>query len=135
MPYASKNDLGHAPGEGQVFGPTAAFEACKQAIENLGTGRPFSADAKLRMFESYEGVVKHADDDQVVVVYEVEEDLVEQTYIAKQFIDGKLPEVGDRLAVFVYVAQLPVESTSSDSIRNNVNEDDDDDVVPLPREF
>ena len=91
-------------------------------------------DAQLRMFESYEGVVKHADKDQVVVVYEVEDDLVEQTYVAKQFIAGELPKPGDCLAVSVQVVQIPEVPASHDA-QDPLDEDDDHDVVPLPREF
>lgn len=95
-----------------------------------------SVGARHCMFESYEGVVKHVDDDQVIVVYEVEEDLVEQTYVAKQFVDGKLPKPGDRLAVFVHVAQLPDEQDetmgekASDEQRRRPEK-----FVPLPRTF
>ena len=65
------------------------------------------------MTESYEGIVMDVDGDKVLVVYDVNGDIVEQTYEKSQFIDGRLPDVRTRLAVFVNVAEVqskPVES-------------------------
>ena len=61
------------------------------------------------MAESYEGVVKHVGDDEVVVLYEQEDDLVEHTYKRYQFLNLELPRKGTRLRVYVLVAQLPPE--------------------------
>ena len=113
----------------------AAVSSIDRLVTSI-TGQPFSANDKIRMFESYEGVVKHADDEHVVVVYEVEEDLVEQTYVAKQFVDGKLPKVGDCLAVFVQVIQLPDdEEQTKGEITSNEQRRRPKNFVPLPRTF
>ena len=69
-------------------------------------------DGRLRMTESYEGVVRHVGRDDVVVLFEVDDDLVEHTYTRNQFVDSRLPEKGDRLAVYVHVAQLPPEESA-----------------------
>jgi hypothetical protein len=64
-------------------------------------------EGQLRMFESHEGVVMHLDDESVVVTYSIDGDYIDQTYKKDQFIGARLPEKGDRLAVFVHVAGLP----------------------------
>ncbi len=91
---------------------------------------------RLRMFESYEGVVKYADDDQVIVVYEVDGELVEQNYVPKQFMAGKLPKVGDALAVFVHIAQLPDRQDETEGKRtSDERRSRPKNSVPLPRTF
>ena len=70
-------------------------------------------DGRLRMAESYEGVVEDVHGDKVLVVYDVNGKIIEQTYEKSQFLDGRLPDVATRLAVFVNVAEVqtkPVES-------------------------
>ena len=69
-------------------------------------------DGQLRMTESYEGIVRHVGRDDVVVLFEVDDDLVEHTYTRDQFVDSRLPDLGDRLAVYVHVAQLPPEESA-----------------------
>ena len=64
------------------------------------------------MTESYQGVVRHVGRDDVVVLFEVNDDLVEHTYTRDQFVDSRLPEKGDRLAVYVNVAQFPPEEST-----------------------
>jgi carbon storage regulator len=66
-----------------------------------------SDNTGVRMVECYEGVVRHRDANEVVVAYEVENDVIEQTYQRNQFIDGYLPELSDRLSVLVRVASIP----------------------------
>ena len=56
-------------------------------------------DGRLRMAESYEGVVEDVHGDKVLVVYDVNGKIIEQTYEKSQFLDGRLPDVGTRLAV------------------------------------
>ena len=98
------------------------------------------ADGRLRMAESYLGEVIYVSEDCVVVVFDVEGELVEQTYNRKQFLDGRLPEKRDRLAAYVHIAKLPAEEevpidgiTASDAAdkprkpRKN--------IVPIPRTF
>jgi len=64
---------------------------------------------QLRMVESNIGVVRHVGENDVVVLYEVGDDLIEQRYTKDQFLDSKLPELGDRLGAYTYVMQLPPE--------------------------
>lgn len=66
-------------------------------------------NGRLRLAESYEGEVIHVSDDSVVVVFDVRGDLIEQTYVREQFLDGQLPEKGDRLAAYIHIAKLPPE--------------------------
>ena len=63
-------------------------------------------DGRLRMFETYDGVVKQADDDEIVVLFEINDELIEQTYKKEQFIGGRLPSQGDRFSVYVHDAIL-----------------------------
>jgi len=84
-----------------------------KASDCLISGFISRPDSHLRMTESYEGIVEDVDGDKVLVVYDVNGKIVEQTYEKSQFIDGRLPDVGTRLAVFVNVAEVqskPVES-------------------------
>jgi len=97
-------------------------------------------DARLRMFEAYEGEVVHVHDDRVVAVFEVGDDLVEQTYLRDQFLDKQLPRKGDRLAVYVHVAQLPPEPLPRSGEDANADESNEQPrrrkhVIPLPRTF
>lgn len=69
-------------------------------------------NGQLCMTESYEGVVRHVGRDDVVVLFEVDDDLVEHTYTRDQFVDSRLPEEGDRLAVYVRVVKLPPEESA-----------------------
>ena len=64
-------------------------------------------DERLRMFERHEGVVMHVDGDSVVVTYSIKDEYVDQTYRKEQFIGGRLPKKGDRLAIYVHVAEVP----------------------------
>ena len=98
------------------------------------------ADAEsgqLRMIECYEGIVRHVDGDEVVVVYEVEGDLVEQTYRRGQFIDGNMPNVNDQVAVHVRVIAIPPGTCSEDdaSEEDLKPSDGDDHAESLSREF
>lgn len=55
--------------------------------------------------ESYDGQVVHVAEETVVVVYRVNNDLVEQTYVKDQFKGGKFPSVGTCLRVSVTVVE------------------------------
>jgi hypothetical protein len=66
---------------------------------------------RVCMQESYRGAVKHVHGDKVVVVFETEDDPLEQMYDASQFIDQKLPQVGDHIEVFVHAAKREVASS------------------------
>ena len=78
----------------------------------LRTALTARKNGQLRMTESYEGIVRHVGRDDVVVLFEVDDDLVEHTYTRDQFVDSRMPEEGDRLAVYVHVAQLPPEESA-----------------------
>ena len=60
-------------------------------------------NGSLRRFETYEGVVDHVHGDSVTVVFETDDDVVEHCYNPGQFVDGQLPNVGDRITVCVHV--------------------------------
>ena len=70
---------------------------------------------RLRMFETYQGAVKHVHGDSVVVVFEVDDDLVERTYQRGQFIDGRVPAEDENVAVYVHLATLPREDDKAAS--------------------
>jgi DNA-binding transcriptional ArsR family regulator len=72
-----------------------------------------AAPPPVRIAESYPGVVEDVSGDRVVVVYEVDGKIVEQTYEKTQFTDGRLPTVDARLVAHVSVVEAepsPVES-------------------------
>lgn len=80
-------------------------------------------DSHIRLSECYEGVVEDAAGDTVTVVYEVNGDIVEQTYESSQFCDHRLPDVGARLAVYVVVAEVQPKPIQ-DIAEEPVNRDD-----------
>jgi len=71
---------------------------------------------RMSMFESYEGVVKHVETESIVVLFEIDDELVEHTYKKDQFIGGRLPSIGERLAVYVHVATLPQEKEDKSTL-------------------
>ncbi len=84
---------------------------------------PDSEPHRVLMNESYEGQVVSVDGDEVVVVYEISDDLVEQTYQRDQFIGGLLPEVGQRLATVVTVAVLEPKSPEDTDPEEGLGDD------------
>jgi hypothetical protein len=88
------------------------------------------AERRLRMCESYQGDVVDVHEDRVVVIYDVNGNVVEQTYERSQFLDGRLPEVGTELAVHVMVAEVEPQ-TDEPAFQE---EEGDDDVSSHRRE-
>lgn len=68
----------------------------------------------LKMIESFDGLVEHVHEDQVVVVYETEGDPIEHVYERDQFLDGHLPKVGERVIVSVFLASRSPQSRKAD---------------------
>ena len=89
------------------------------------------------MFESHEGVVMHVDDDSVVVTYSIGDDYVDQTYRKEQFIGGRLPKKGDRLAIYVHVAEMPKQQDREPTSAPSPDEQRRHRKAPIrpPREF
>jgi hypothetical protein len=56
--------------------------------------------------EAFEGTVLEVTDEEVLVQYDTGDDLVEQCYRKDQFLPGKVPAAGDRIAVDVVVKAL-----------------------------
>jgi hypothetical protein len=59
--------------------------------------------------ETYEGQVEHVSDNVAIVVYNVNGELIEQTYVKSQFIGNKFPEVGTCVRVSVVVTEFEPE--------------------------
>lgn len=59
----------------------------------------------ILIHESHEGRVEHVADNSVVVVYNVNGNVVEQTYERKQFLNGKLPKIGTCIRTSVVVVE------------------------------
>lgn len=93
---------------GEIVGKptTSASSEHSEALGCLQSALTSAIEGRLRMSESYEGVVEEVDGDRVLVVYDVDGKIVEQTYDKSQFIGGQLPEVGTQLAVFVNVVEV-----------------------------
>lgn len=104
----------------------------KREVHGLSDALGDSDNAKARMVEYYEGVVRHRESNEVVVAYEVEDDIIEQTYRRDQFIDGNIPDLNDHLSVLVRVADV-----RPDRQIESAGEEEwfDDDGEPLSREF
>jgi hypothetical protein len=69
----------------------------------------------LVMVEQVEGVVKSVSRDAFVVVYELEDDFVEQTYSRKAFSGKGLPEINSSVRLSVYMTTVPREKPSNPS--------------------
>ena len=115
--------------------------AQRDAANNVLLGALVSKVAgRLRMAESYEGEVVSSSDECVVVVFELHGELVEQTYDRKQFVDGRLPGRGYRVAAYVHIVEFPAEEetqpdglTTSDGTERPRKRRKN--VVRLPRTF
>lgn len=94
-------------------------KANKTLQQALGARR----EGSLCMFESHEGVVMEVGEDSVVVTYSVNGEYVDQTYRKEQFIGGRLPKKGDRLAVYVHVAELPKERPEEETSERTGDEE------------
>jgi hypothetical protein len=62
---------------------------------------------RLLVYEALQGEVIEVSEAEVVVRFDTEDDIIEQTYEVDQFTLGKIPAVGDQLAVYVHVALVP----------------------------
>src|SRR5262249_22548073 len=80
------------------------------ADDSLDALRVARAKGRIRMSESHEGVVEDSHGDTVVVVYDVQGDIIEQTYVRSQFIGGRLPEIDTRLVAYVHVVEVDPET-------------------------
>ncbi len=89
---------------------------------------------RMRMTETYRGVVANVHSDEVTVVYDVDGDILEHTYFKSQFCDGQLPKEGDRLELTVHVSEIDADDlTASKSemsdvphLRKNLRNDADE---------
>ncbi len=117
--------------ENELIARTQANDALQQALSGKNEGR-------LKMYETHTGVVMHVDESSVEVTYEISDgEYVDQTYSIEQFIDGKLPEVGTDVAIFVHVAERP---PSADRVNPETRQYDGPlrrrrEIVPPPREI
>jgi hypothetical protein len=104
----------------------------KRELMGLRDALADSDETKTRMVEYYEGVVRHRDVNEVVVAYEVENDIIEQTYQRDQFIDGNMPALRDHLSVLVRLANVRPDRQSE---TDGESEWPDDDGEAMSREF
>lgn len=100
-------------------------ENAKIAIAFFGVVRAYHDD-RIRMGERYEGIVEQVHKDTVIVAYEIGKDIVHQTYERSQFLEGRLPQEGDRLAVYVHVALISPQSLESPPGTEVVHEQEQD---------
>jgi len=87
-----------------------------RANDSLVTQMACVANGQIRMHESYEGQVEHVGETTAIVVYNVNGDLVEQTYEKSQFKDGKLPAEGVCVKVLVFVVEYEPKPLSADDL-------------------
>jgi len=71
-----------------------------------------------------EGVVRSIDNDRIHVLFDLGDDITEQVYKRRQFLDGKSPNERDRLTVFVHMTRRPLElpEKHEDSSEHTENE-------------
>lgn len=70
----------------------------KRALESILHGTP---DATPAIVGRFEGVVRESDADRVVITCVTNDVTSEQTFLRSQFAEGKMPRVGDRVAVSI----------------------------------
>ena len=90
---------------------SASAMAIKNELLKLirGQGELLASPGPLVMQETYDGVVVEARGDTAIVIYDVGEDRVDQTYDQSQFVGERLPAEGTRLRVKVEVFELPAD--------------------------
>lgn len=76
---------------------------------------------RVRIAESFSGVVAHVGEDEVVVVFDVNNDLVEHVYHRRQFIDKLLPKEGQCLTVSVRVTDAGASKNTFDQQKGNAD--------------
>jgi hypothetical protein len=79
-------------------------------------------DGLIRMHESYEGQVQHVGENTVVVLYNIDGQLVEQTYERKQFKDGKLPRPGTCVRVLVFVVEYEPKPPTANELESETSD-------------
>jgi carbon storage regulator len=72
----------------------------KRKLEDALAGK---ADAAPLLVAEFEGIVRESDKDSIVIACETNGVALEQTYRPSQFIDGRVPLVGDRVSVSMRV--------------------------------
>lgn len=127
MPDESlKHDISDLEAESEMAFVEGDDEQDLVEARSSAVNRPQDS-AKLRMTETYHGTVEQVAGDQVVVVYDIDDDLVEHHYHRSQFIDGQLPKVGDRLTVHVHVTDASPSADEEDQVEPTDWHDSDDD--------
>jgi hypothetical protein len=92
------------PGGSREPPPPDETETAVSGEDRLQPVLAARAEGRLRMWESYRGAVVDVHGDTVLVQYDVNGSVIEQTYERSQFLAGRLPSVGDELEVHVIVA-------------------------------
>jgi hypothetical protein len=70
-------------------------------------------NARVRIVESYRGSVEYVHEDSVVVIFEIDDDLVEHKYERSQFVDCQLPNEGDHVTVYVHVVHESIDTDAA----------------------
>jgi septal ring factor EnvC (AmiA/AmiB activator) len=60
---------------------------------------------RVCLYESFSGEVRDVTNEEILVAYETDDDVIEQCYRTSQFIGGLVPKKGDRIEAFVFVSQ------------------------------
>jgi hypothetical protein len=81
------------------------------------------------LVESCEGEVIDVSNSHVTLVLEIDGELLEQSYSIEQFMEGRLPEKGDRIGITVQFTKLPPKEHKEYDHPKRKN------VVELPMEF
>jgi DNA repair exonuclease SbcCD ATPase subunit len=100
-----------------------------KANDRLQAALVARTEERIRMSESYQGVVVDVNGDRVTVVYDVNGSIVEQTYERGQFLEERLPELDTELVVHVIVAEI--ESRADEPVSGQ--EEHRDEVSPSRR--
>ncbi len=106
------------------------------AISTIQAALIGKAEGRLCMTEHYHGEVVDVSDNRITAVFHIGDELIEQTYESKQFLDGQLPNKGDELEACVYIAKsLPRQHEAGSSHGTGESRTPRRNVIPLPRTF
>ena len=94
------------PGGSREPPPPDQAETAVSGEDRLQPVLAARAEGRLRMWEAYRGEVVNVNGDTVLVQYDVNGSVIEQTYERSQFLGGRLPEMHAELEVHVIVADV-----------------------------
>lgn len=67
----------------------------------------------LCIYEAYRGIVEHVGEDTVCITYETDQEPIEHVYHKSQFLQSRIPNEDDRVAIYVFVTEVDTDESQS----------------------